>query len=65
MTRVKTTIDEFKRMLKGHDWYYMYSDDHSVYLRGKKNSELLLDIAASSVQHYEVYKNFTQQQQTV
>ena len=28
------SIVEFYEMLKNHDWYYSFSDDHSVYEKG-------------------------------
>ena len=32
---METIWKEFEERLKGHDWFYYYSDDHSVYLRGQ------------------------------
>ena len=32
---------EFGRKLKRHDWYYGYSDDHSVWTRGRKAAAAL------------------------
>lgn len=26
--------ENYRKLLKGHDWYYEYSDDHSVWKRG-------------------------------
>lgn len=34
---------EFARKIKGHDWYYGYSDDHSVWKRGREASRVLRD----------------------
>lgn len=28
------TLEEFEKALQYHDWYYEYSDDHSVWRRG-------------------------------
>lgn len=28
------TVDEYTDALKGHDWYFQYSDDHRVYEAG-------------------------------
>jgi hypothetical protein len=30
------TLQEFYDLLDQHDWYYQYSDDRSVYNRGKE-----------------------------
>jgi len=32
---METLWETFEERLKGHDWFYYYSDDHSVYLRGQ------------------------------
>lgn len=29
-------MDKFKQMLRDHDWYFVYSDDHRVFERGKR-----------------------------
>lgn len=31
------TIEEYWQKLKSHDWYYDYSDDHSVWQRGGRS----------------------------
>lgn len=35
MTVTKAQFDEFIGQLSHHDWYYAYSDDHSVWRRGE------------------------------
>ena len=29
-------MDKFKQMLLEHDWYFVYSDDHRAWRRGKQ-----------------------------
>jgi hypothetical protein len=36
-----TTLAEFETMLKGHDWYFHYSDDPKYYRRGREQSEAI------------------------
>jgi serine/threonine protein phosphatase PrpC len=36
---------EFYDLCKRHDWYYAMSDDHSVYVRGKKSRRNLEHIS--------------------
>lgn len=36
---VETPMDELKRRIAGHDWYYDRSDDHGAWTRGKANLE--------------------------
>ena len=32
---IHADLTELERLLKSHDWYYQYSDDHSVWQRGR------------------------------
>jgi hypothetical protein len=34
MTQVKATMSTLIEMLRNHDWYFEYSDDHKVWQRG-------------------------------
>jgi hypothetical protein len=34
-----TTLQALEQKLKAHDWYYDYSDDGSVYRRGRDQSD--------------------------
>ena len=38
-------LDKFEQMLRSHDWYYMMSDDPSVYRKGEKRWKELEDMA--------------------
>lgn len=37
------TLDKFIEMLGGHDWYYMYSDDHRYWTKGRDQAALIND----------------------
>jgi hypothetical protein len=30
--------NEYRKLLAGHDWYYNFSDDYSVWAKGKRRS---------------------------
>lgn len=45
------TLEEYYRELEYHDWYYHYTDDHSVWLRGQANAERIDRIAEQSPEH--------------
>jgi len=34
-------LEQYRAALAHHDWYYAYSDDHSVYTRGRDAREEL------------------------
>lgn len=36
-----SSINDFKKALKVHDWWYAYSDDNSVYRKGAKASDAI------------------------
>lgn len=40
-------LEEFIKQLMHHDWFYLYSDDHSVWKAGKKENARLSAIADS------------------
>jgi hypothetical protein len=51
-----TNLDEYKQMLASHDWFYHYSDDHSVWKQGQANISRLRAIAKESPEHELAYK---------
>lgn len=36
-------LDEYKNALRHHDWFYAYSDDHSVWKKGSAIAKALLE----------------------
>ncbi len=38
----QSQIEAYKQALKKHDWYYSFSDDHSVYRRGEAAERALI-----------------------
>lgn len=42
------TLKQFYQALEGHDWFYPWSDDHKVYMRGEADYKKLEDTAKSS-----------------
>ena len=43
-TNNETSRAEFGRRLKGHDWFYAYSDDHRYYTAGRRSETQLREI---------------------
>lgn len=39
------SIDQFKDELNRHDWYYHFSDDHGVFLRGERENARIFFLA--------------------
>lgn len=54
----KKTLREYWNMLASHDWYYEYSDDHSVWRRGSSAESTLRMHAAQSPEHKALYEDF-------
>jgi hypothetical protein len=52
------SLAEYWDELNRHDWYYPYSDDHRVWLRGVKDEQRLEAIAKESPAHQELYDKF-------
>lgn len=49
------TLKEFDQALANFDWFYEYSDDHSVWQRGSTAHSKILATAKTSPQHQELY----------
>lgn len=49
---------KFWTMCRLHDWYYSYSDDHSVYEAGAASHDDLLAIAKKSDEHWRIYQDW-------
>ena len=48
-------LDELRR----HDWYYNYSDDHSVWTKGRNNAHRLQAIAAEGGILGKIYEDYS------
>ena len=46
------SIVEYYEMLKNHDWYYDFSDDHEVWKAGNANIRLIRAIAEAKQADY-------------
>ena len=49
----------FIHMLRHHDWYFEYSDDHRVWCRGQQNKQEIQATAKSHAIYEQAYKAFT------
>ena len=38
--------NELEELLKNHDWYYLYSDDNRVYVKGHEERERIDELVA-------------------
>lgn len=53
--------EEFMTMLRNHDWYYMYSDDHSVWKRGQAESAAIMAAMRENTEFGKIYQNYTKE----
>lgn len=53
-----TALREFHEMLRRHDWWYMMSDDHSVWQRGSSAESRLISISKESDDHRELWDSW-------
>lgn len=49
---------EFMEMLKNHDWYYQFSDDHRYWTRGTKEAEEIQKAIDKQPEFHEVYLKY-------
>lgn len=52
------TKEEFFTKCANHDWYYDYSDDHSVWRRGQAAQEILMAEAAKDPAKAKIYADW-------
>lgn len=52
------TLHEYYKRLKFHDWFYTYSDDHSVWERGDRAQREVERTAKLSPEHQKLYDDF-------
>ena len=45
-------LTDFYDILNHHDWFYSYSDDHKVYIRGRNNETKLMIMAGEYGKEY-------------
>ncbi len=50
--------EDYLKLLKGHDWYYQYSDDHSVWKRGSEAAQRLITLAKNDAKLKDLYNNY-------
>ncbi len=49
-------LEQYKKELDNHDWWYDYSDDHKTWKRGSENWKRLQEIGNESPEHYATLK---------
>lgn len=52
------TVEEFTKLLDAHDWYYMYSDDHSAYNKGRSESIAIMNIMRGNKELGKIYEEY-------
>ena len=68
MTNSHPDLDVLENLLSTHDWYYMYSADHSVWQKGTDNASEIrrqvdiccgLGLSKEANEMYERYQKYT------
>lgn len=54
----KYDMDEYKSLLSRHDWYYDYSDDHSVWTRGSNERKQLNSMQDAIDSDYAIWNEY-------
>ena len=53
MITIEQKLENFINALRSHDWFYNYSDDHSVWCRGRDERDSLMATAKSMVRTFQ------------
>lgn len=52
-------LEDFKKLLDNHDWFYSFSDDHGVWQRGNKQvAEIESALANSTPEIKKLYNEY-------
>jgi hypothetical protein len=52
-------IEDFKKLLANHDWYYHFSDDHGVWQRGEREvAEIKFALKDASDEMKKMYNEY-------
>lgn len=51
-------LKQYEELLKAHDWYYQYSDDHSAWRRGQSSISRLRQMAKQSEEHLKMFREY-------
>jgi hypothetical protein len=54
----KMNLSDFYNALEAHDWYFDYSDDHSVWKRGVAARDALVAASKESPEHTALFKAY-------
>ncbi len=49
------TLNEYDKLLRGHDWYYNYSDDGRVWRAGESVQSQIVSLSKMSEDHLTLY----------
>ena len=52
-------IGDYYSELLRHDWFYEYSDDHSVWRRGSQNHDYLRNKSYESLDYFKMFREYT------
>ena len=55
---MKASEKRYRDLLNGFDWYYNYSDDYSVWAKGKKRSDELWGLQPDVDPDFAIYNQF-------
>lgn len=56
MEKKKITEEEFRKILKKHDWFYNMSDDPGVWMRGNKERTEIENLTKDNPNFAKIYK---------
>jgi hypothetical protein len=59
-TWVDMNLQDFDKLLRSHDWYYQYSDDHRVYLAGERQHDAIRRASKESPDHLKLFDSWTE-----
>lgn len=51
-------MDEYIKLLQCHDWYYVFSDDHRVWLAGEAQYKRIMELSKLYDPTLEIFRQY-------
>jgi len=52
------SIEDYKKELESHDWFYGMTEDNGIYRAGLHNEQRLAELSNLSKEHKELFKEY-------
>jgi hypothetical protein len=58
-------IEDFKKQLDNHDWYYQMSEDRDVYRQGKYKHDKLVELSETNPEFKKLFREYAERKYAI